>query len=509
MRARLLFLFICVVAWSLPQNSTAQVQRSDQAFYLKARVGASAYGGERDMNSSNNLGDILSNTGFPGIGFEVGYSTLNLEPLSASVGIAYHGGSYENITTNLTPFPPLDGGSSEWRHTVGLIGTLGFLPTKRINPYILGGVGLSIASIDFANGDSETNTAFSPTVGLGADININDRWSFFLEASGAITSDEEMDAADGPDADILGFLGGGLRFNFIAIPAEPVQITAVDGPTRLEVGQEGTFTATTNPDAETPVEYNWDFGDGAMGTGTNATHAFDEDGTYTVTFTASNEVNTATETLEVTVEAPVPAEVVTMNANPNPGTEGEPISFSSNVRGDTPVDYNWDFGDGSTGSGASPSHTYDEPGTYTVTLTVSNEAGEDTRTMTVTADPALAAICTEVTEMNAAFFSRNASTLTDEGRSALQENLDILSQCPNLSVRVEGYASPFERNEDALSEDRARAVGQFYQDNGIAASRITVRGMGAVEGVTSKKGGTEQFRRADSIPVRSGDGMDN
>jgi chitodextrinase len=34
--------------------------------------------------------------------------------------------------------------------------------------------------------------------------------------------------------------------------------------------------------------------------------------------------------------------------------------------------YTWDFGDGSTGSGATVSHTYGAIGTYTVTLTVGN-----------------------------------------------------------------------------------------------------------------------------------------
>ena len=288
----------------------------------------------------------------------------------------------------------------------------------------------------------------------------------------------------------------------------PVEVLSVEGPDQLETGQQGTFEAEVNPDAEKPVEYRWNFGDGATGSGLLTTHAYDSDGDYTVTFTASNEANSASETLAVeVVPPPVPAEVVTLNASPNPATEGEPVSFSANVRGDTPVDYSWRFGDGASSSGNAPSHTYGEPGTYEVTLGVSNEAGEGSRSMTLEVEAALPPICMEVTEMNAAFFSRNSSTLTDEGRSALQENLDILSQCPNLSVRVEGYASPFERNEEALAEDRARAVGQFYQDSGIPASRVTTTGMGAVEGVTSKKGGTEQFRRADSIPSRSGGGM--
>lgn len=39
--------------------------------------------------------------------------------------------------------------------------------------------------------------------------------------------------------------------------------------------------------------------------------------------------------------------------------------------------YEWDFGDGSTGSGVSPSHTYSAEGTYTVTLRVWDKAGND------------------------------------------------------------------------------------------------------------------------------------
>lgn len=286
----------------------------------------------------------------------------------------------------------------------------------------------------------------------------------------------------------------------------PVEVLSVNGPETLETNEEGTFEAEVNEDADTPIEYRWEFGDGSTGSGLLTTHAYEQEGEYTVTFTASNEANTASEELTVTVEPPpVPAEVVTLSANPNPGTEGEEISFSSNVRGDSPVDYQWDFGDGNTAQSESPTHTYDEPGTYEVTLNVENEAGEDSRSLSVEVEPALAEICTEITEFNAAFFDRNSSTLTAEGEQALEENLEIIEQCPNLSVRIEGYASPFERNTQSLSDDRAQAVAQFYEENGIASTRLNAAGMGEVEGVTTKKGGTDQYRRVDSIPVQNDD----
>src|SRR2546430_13459100 len=54
------------------------------------------------------------------------------------------------------------------------------------------------------------------------------------------------------------------------------------------------------------------------------------------------------------------------------------------------VSQQWDFGDGQTGSGANPSHTYGRAGTYPVTLTVRDNAGATdalSHSVTVTEPP--------------------------------------------------------------------------------------------------------------------------
>ncbi|HET9252234.1 MAG TPA: putative Ig domain-containing protein [Candidatus Eisenbacteria bacterium] len=58
-------------------------------------------------------------------------------------------------------------------------------------------------------------------------------------------------------------------------------------------------------------------------------------------------------------------------------------SLSSDPNGD-PLTYAWDFGDGSTGSGVSPTHAYAVGGLYTVVLTVSDGSLSATDTSTAT-----------------------------------------------------------------------------------------------------------------------------
>jgi outer membrane protein OmpA-like peptidoglycan-associated protein len=494
-RSFALFLFSLLLGGLVSLPAQAQVERPSDAFYIKAGAGISDYVG--DATGTSGLADVFDTDKYNEDAFpfaalgEIGYQTSP----SFGIGLGYQYGQHPLIDNRENEFP---GSIGTTRHVVQVLGRYTFKAQDwTVAPYVDGGANVSF-------GGQSTGIGYS--VGLGFDAAVSSRTSLFLEGRfNTVFDDQATDGIDGSAAgDALNpFPVAGVKVSLHSNPTPP-RVLSLDGPTSVQTGEEVSYAASVNAEeADRPLTYQWDFGDGSTGSGMTASHTFRTPGTYTVRFTARNEAGEASQTLTVTAEEPpTPAQVVSINANPNPVDEGEPVSFSANVEGDSPISYDWDFGDGATGSGERPTHTYDEPGTYTVELTASNEVGESSQTLTMTVERALPSICMSVNEFNSAFFERNSSTLTEDGEEALQENLDILTQCPNLTVQVEGFSAPGERNAEALSEDRAEAVAGFYEDGGVSANRIMTEGQGAPEGVTTKKGGTQQYRRVDSIPQR-------
>jgi PKD repeat protein len=74
---------------------------------------------------------------------------------------------------------------------------------------------------------------------------------------------------------------------------------------------------------------------------------------------------------------------------PYTGTAGTPVTFDGSGSSDpdgTIASYDWDFGDGVTGTGVSPTHTYATDGVFTVTLTVTDNEGAPSDPATTTAN---------------------------------------------------------------------------------------------------------------------------
>jgi PKD repeat protein len=194
--------------------------------------------------------------------------------------------------------------------------------------------------------------------------------------------------------------------NFIGVNPESVQIRLVPpgvilpppdtptasfqfAPANVVVGQTVTFDATASQSTSGIVSYAWNFGDGTIGSGAVVTHSFANVASYTVTLTVTNaRTGVASTSRSVAVSA---SALPTANFTTSPAAVqvGDIVSFnaasSSAPVGRTIRSYDWDFGDGTPhASGQITAHIYGAANIYTVTLTVTDDLGQQgTKSSTV------------------------------------------------------------------------------------------------------------------------------
>ena len=151
------------------------------------------------------------------------------------------------------------------------------------------------------------------------------------------------------------------------------------GNAPLLVNFDGTSSTTSNPPI---VSYSWTFGDGAQATGETTSHTFTTAGTYYTELTIvdskglSNKVDTPIIVIGSVTTNEQPNAV--LSANPPQGSSPLTVSFDGSQSSDpdgTIVQYDWNFGDGSTATGPTVQHTYTGTATYTVSLMVTDDKG--------------------------------------------------------------------------------------------------------------------------------------
>jgi PKD repeat protein len=183
----------------------------------------------------------------------------------------------------------------------------------------------------------------------------------------------------------------------VVTDAPPIAQASVNNDSPLP-GVAVIFAATGSYDLQGEiVSYHWEFGDGQTGTGETVQHSYGRGDYYVVTLTVTDESGQMAQThLGMNVQpgqtssdcgggscsggtiqplAIITSKYFSCTSN---GQVGDAITLDGSASRPAVgkmVSYHWDFGDESTGTGASVSHVYSEPWTYIIVLTVVDEGG--------------------------------------------------------------------------------------------------------------------------------------
>ena len=176
------------------------------------------------------------------------------------------------------------------------------------------------------------------------------------------------------DAKVRAYQAGDTDVGSFEIEPEGFRGTPTSGYAPLTVTFNDTSTGS-------PTSWSWDFGDGVTSTLQNPTHTYTSVGSYTVIHTASNSMTIDHfKRMDYITVSPVVAPVANFVGIPLSGTAPLTVTFTDRST-NTPTSWIWSFGDGSTSTSQDPSHTYTSAGTYTVSLTATNAAGSNTKTV--------------------------------------------------------------------------------------------------------------------------------
>ena len=205
-------------------------------------------------------------------------------------------------------------------------------------------------------GDGQTSTAQSPshtyiaTGNFTATLTVTDSTSATAQASANVS------------------VGGNppLSANIHALP--------ISGPAPLTVNFTGIGSGGT-----APYNYSWNFGDSQSGIGQYISHIYSAPGNYVATLSITDSMGTektSSATINVSLKNPNDP-VALFSANPSQGLPPLQVIFDASASYDPDgslSSYDWDFGDGTWGSGKIINHTFNKRGTFPVTLKVTDNS---------------------------------------------------------------------------------------------------------------------------------------
>lgn len=189
---------------------------------------------------------------------------------------------------------------------------------------------------------------------------------------------------------------GGIKGHgppWVLLPLLPTAVANAI-PYEVEPGSPIQFSSrgSFHPMSGESLTFAWDFDDGNTSTNENPIHAYSNPGTYIVVLRVEDSRGLVdVDTVEIRVTVPIEPLSVEASAAPSPCSPIPcQVQFQATVTGGVPpYTFLWNFGDGSTDTSASPTHSYINqsppsppapiPG-YTVTVTVTDDSGNTAST---------------------------------------------------------------------------------------------------------------------------------
>lgn len=153
--------------------------------------------------------------------------------------------------------------------------------------------------------------------------------------------------------------------------AQPVPVAQFDASP--DVGCSVPHTVSfTDQSSGLPTSWSWDFGDGESSTDQNPIHTYVTTGDFVATLTASNAQGSDSATTTISVDSPIADFRVTRTFGCGPLNS----SFTdTSVSTHAISSWAWDFGDGGASVLQNPTHVYATPGTFTVTMAITDTIG--------------------------------------------------------------------------------------------------------------------------------------
>ena len=163
------------------------------------------------------------------------------------------------------------------------------------------------------------------------------------------------------------------------VPSGPPVPDFTMSPSAPTQDQFVTFNASSTFESVL-VDYDWDYGDGSGGSGKIVQHSYDDFGQYVVTLTVTDDMGLKASRPKIITVGQGIAPNAAFVFSPTEPVAGETVFFNASTStaaaGRSIVSYSWNFGTSTgTKSGKIVTKVFTAPGTYTVVLTVRDDAG--------------------------------------------------------------------------------------------------------------------------------------